>query len=150
MRHSIVLLLGLALFAGGCSRDKEAQRARGVVSRALPGALSYPGSSLVNYSAGEDAARIEFSTPAALKDVAAWYRQALALNGWEVQSDAVDQSGAVSIYAEKGKQPLWLTLRANVGGPGTTYTLMGAIVEADSTNAQRSGSSMSSNRIQRR
>jgi hypothetical protein len=150
MRHSIVLLLGLALLAGGCNRDKEAQRARGVVGRALPGALSYPGSSLVNYAAGEDAARIELSTPAALKDVAAWYRQTLALNGWEVQSDAVDRSGAVSIYAEKGKQPLWLTLRANVGGPGTTYTLMGAIVEPDSTDAQRSGSSMSSNRIQRR
>src|SRR5258706_16146726 len=83
------------------------------------------------------------------KDVVEWYREALPLNGWEVQSDAVDESGAVIIYAEKAKQPLWITLRANVGSPGTTYRLMGGVVEPDSTKAQ-SGSSMSSNHIQRR
>jgi hypothetical protein len=150
MRRPVPLLLAFALLATGCNRDRESQRARAVVGRALPDALAYPGSSLVSFSAGEDAAQIELSTPASLQEVAAWYRAVLPLNGWEVRSDAADRSGAVIIYAEKGTRPMWLTLRANVGGPGTTYTLMGAVVEPDSTKVQRSGSSMSSNRIQRR
>lgn len=133
MRRSVPLLVALVLLATGCNRDRESQRARAVIGRALPGALAYPGSSVVSFSAGEDAAQIELSSPASVQEVARWYREILALNGWEVQSDAVDRSGAVIIYAEKGKRPMWLTLRANVGGPGTAYTLMGAVVEPDST-----------------
>jgi len=144
------LLLVLFVLAAGCDSDREARRARAVVGRALPDALGYPGSSIVSYAAGEDAAKIELTTPAPLQAVAAWYREALPLNGWEVQSDAADRSGAVTIYAEKQQRPLWLTLRPNVGGAGTTYTLMGGVIEPDSSKAQRSGSSMSSNRIQRR
>lgn len=149
MRRALPLLLALLVLATGCDRDRESRRARGIIGRTMPEALAYPGSSLVSYSAGEDAAQIELTTSAPVEAVAAWYRQTLPLNGWDVQSDAADRSGAVTIYAEKHKRPLWVTLRANVGGPGTTYTLMGAVIEADST-PQRSGSSMSSNRIQRR
>jgi hypothetical protein len=150
MPRALPLLLALLVLAAGCDRDRESRRARGIIGRAMPEALAYPGSSLVSYSAGEDAAQIELTTPAPVQAVATWYRQTLPLNGWEVQSDATDQSGVVTIYAEKHKRPLWLTLRASVGGPGTTYTLMGAVIEADSAKAQRSGSSISSNRIQRR
>lgn len=132
MRRSVPLLLALLLLATGCDRDRETRRARSLVGRALQGALAYPGSAVVNFSAGEDAAQIELSTPASVQDVAAWYREALPLNGWEVQSDAADRSGAVTMYAEKGKRPLWLTLRPNVGGPGSTYTMVGAIVAGDS------------------
>ncbi len=149
MRRVIPFVLLLAVVATACNRDREARRARAVLSKALPQAMAFPGSSVITFSAGEDAAQIELSTMAPFKDVVAWYREALPLNGWEVQSDAVDESGAVIIYAEKAKQPLWITLRANVGSPGTTYRLMGGVVEPDSTKAQ-SGSSMSSNRIQRR
>jgi len=149
MRRVIPIVLSLAVLATACNRDREARRARAVLGKALPQAMSFPGSSVIRFSAGEDAAQIELSTAASLKDVTAWYRETLPLNGWEVQSDQVDRSGAVMIYAEKTKQPLWITLRANVGGPGTTYILMGGVVEPDSTKAQ-SGSSMSSNRIQRR
>lgn len=155
MHRSTFLLAAVVLLGTACNRDKEAARARGVIGRAMPDALSYPGSSIVGYSASDDAAQIELTTAAPVQEVAKWYREVLPLNGWDVQSDAADPSGALVIYAEKAKRPLWLTLRANAGGPGTTYTLMGGIVEtdstkADSTKAQRSGSSMSSNRIQRR
>lgn len=151
MPRSLPLLLAFLVLAAGCDRgEREASRARAVIGRAMPEALSYPGSALVSYSAGEDAAQIELTTPAPLDTVASWYRQTLPLNGWEVQSDASDRSGALTIYAEKTKRPLWITLRASVGRPGTTYTLMGAVIEPDSTKTQRSGSSISSNRIQRR
>jgi hypothetical protein len=36
------------------------------------------------------------------------------------------------MYAEHGQRPLWVTVRPNVGGPGSTYTMIGAIVAGDS------------------
>jgi hypothetical protein len=132
MRRSIPFFLALALLAAGCDRDRGAGQDRAFASRVLKGALAYPGSSVVSISAGSDAAQVDLSTAAAVQDVAAWYRQALPLNGWAIHSDAADQSGSVTIYADKGKRPLWITLRPNVGGSGSTYTLIGAIAAGDS------------------
>lgn len=136
MRRSIPLLLALALLAAGCDRERNAAQDRALAARALRGVLAYPQSSLVSLSAGNEAAELAFSSPAAVADVAQWYRQALTLNGWDVRSDIAQGDGTVSIYAQKDKQPLWVTLRPNVGGPGTTYTLVGAVVEPDSAKAK--------------
>jgi hypothetical protein len=38
----------------------------------------------------------------------------------------------MTLYAQKGDRPLWITFRPNVGGPGTTYTMIGEI-PVDST-----------------
>src|SRR5437764_1058271 len=116
----------------------------------LSSVLAYPQSTLAGVSAGEDAAQATFTTPAPLPRVTAWYREALRLNGWQVRTDQLMADGSIALYADSGRRPLWITLRATVGAPGTTYTLVGAILGADTTKAQRSGSSMSSNRIQRR
>jgi len=132
MSRSVLLLLVLALVAGACDRDRDAQKTREFTGRMLKGVLAYPQSTLVSISAGEDAAEMVLSTSTPVPGVAAWYRQALALNGWELRSDIVQRDGSVAIYAQKGTQPLWVTLRANVGGPGTTYTLVGAVSEPDS------------------
>src|SRR5258705_7434100 len=131
MRRSLPFLLALTVVSLGCDRDRGAAADRAFAARVLKGALSYPGSTIVSISAGADAAQVDLSTSAAVQDVAAWYRQALPLNGWEVRSDATDNDRTVTIYAAKGKRPLWITLRPNVGAPGSTYTLIGAIA-ADS------------------
>jgi hypothetical protein len=136
MRRSIPLLLALALLAAGCDRERNTAQDRALAARALRGVLAYPQSSLVSLSAGNEAAELAFSSPAAVADVAQWYRQALTLNGWDVRSDIAQGDGTVSIYAQKDTQPLWVTLRPNVGGPGTTYTLVGAVVEPDSAKAK--------------
>ncbi len=132
MRRSIPLCLALALLAAGCDREQDAEQARALAARTLRGVLAYPQSSLVSLSAGNEAAELAFSSPVAAADVAQWYRRALAANGWEVKSDRTFRDGTVSMYAEQGKRPLWLTLRPNVGGPGSTYTMVGAIVAGDS------------------
>jgi len=84
-------------------------------------------------SAGTDAAEVQLSSPVPVDRVAAWYREALPLNGWELKNEGKDKDGGVTIYAEKEGRPLWLTLRPNVGGAGTTYTLIGAIVDSTAT-----------------
>ena len=134
MRRSIPFFLALALVAAGCDRDRGARQDRAFAARVLKGALAYPGSTIINISAGSEAAQVDLTTTAPVQDVAKWYRQALTVNGWEIHNDAADHSGTVTIYADKGKRPLWITLRPNVGGAGSSYTLIGAIA-ADSIKA---------------
>jgi len=148
MRIRLSVLTALALVAA-CEHRGEEERTRETAAAALRGVLLYPGSTPITVSAGADAGQLVLTTPATLQDVATWYRRTLTLNGWELRSDAVLGDGGISISADRGRQPLWIILRPNVGGPGTTYTLIGAISRTD-TAAQRSGSSMSSKRIQRR
>jgi len=132
-RSTLFIVLPLfALLAAGCDRERNAEDARVLAARALRGALAYPQSTLVNLSAGTDAAELTFTSPAAAADVAQWYRRALAANGWEVKSDQTGRDGAIAMYAVLGQRPMWLTVRPNVGGPGSTYTMIGAVVAGDS------------------
>ncbi len=126
-------LLALVLVVA-CDRPKQPD-ARQLASRALQGALSYPNSTIINLAAGTDAAEVTLTTVDPIERVAGWFREALPLNGWQLRNEGKGAGGAVSIYAEKNGRPLWLTLTPNSGGPGTTYTLIGAIIEPDSAAA---------------
>jgi hypothetical protein len=130
MNRTLVALSLLALVAS-CDRPKEPD-ARQLASRALRGTLSYPRSTVVSVSAGTDAAEVTLTAGDPVDRIASWFREALPLNGWQLRNEGKGADGAVSIYAEKDGRPLWLTLRPNVGSPGTTYTLIGAIIEPDS------------------
>jgi hypothetical protein len=160
MSRLVALIVVAGCCAVACERPAERTKEREFAAKVLSGLLAYPRSSVVDVSAGSDAAQVTLATPAPVQEVATWYRQMLRLNGWDLVNDGVMGDGSVSIYAEKGKRPVWVTLRATAGGAGTTYTLIGAQLPQDSAAAptpapapppaQRSGSSMSSNRIQRR
>ena len=143
-----LLLVGAVCVA--CERPAERHEDRDFAAKVLTGILAYPQSSVVGVAAGSEAAQATLSAPDPVGQVAQWYRQVLHLNGWELESDVVAADGSISIMARKDKRPLWITLKPTVGGPGTTYTLIGADITQDTAGTQRSGSSMSSNRIQRR
>jgi hypothetical protein len=143
------LLVALSICLA-CDRPAEQTKEREFAAKLLQGLLAYPRSTLVTVTAGQDAAQVTLSAPAPAAEVSKWYREMLRLNGWDLQNDAVANDGSVTIYAEKGRRPLWIMLTAEAGGAGTRYTLIGAQLPQDSADAQRSGSSMSSNRIQRR
>ena len=157
LRSARTLTLVLVLLCVACDRPaaRHGEADREFAASTLKGLLAYPGSSLVTIETGQDAAQATFSAPAPVERVATWYREVLRVNGWDLQNDGVMKDGGISIYAEKGKRPLWITLKSD-GPSGTTYTLIGAELPRDSaaapvdTSAQRSGSNMSSNRIQRR
>jgi hypothetical protein len=87
---------------------------------------------MVSVSAGEEAAQLVMTSPDSVTVVAKWFLRALPLNKWDVKRTVDDRQGTVTIYAEQGKRPLWLTLRPNVGGSGTTYTMIG-VIPTDST-----------------
>jgi hypothetical protein len=132
------ILLAITLLITGCDRPDDSVRAREVASRALQGTLAYPQSSLVRVSAGEDAGEIMLTSPAPVSEIVAWYRQTLAANGWELKGEQQRQ-GQVTMYAEKAGRPVWITLTPNSGSPGTTYTLVGAIISPDSTKKDSAG-----------
>jgi hypothetical protein len=132
-----VLLLAIAV-AAACER-RRAPDPRPMVREALRGVLVYPQSLQIDMAAGEEAAQITLTTTDSIGRVASWFRRALILNQWTLQSDMTGNDGSVSIAAQRGKRPLWITLRPNVGGPGTTYTIIGAVVvDADSLRVQDS------------
>jgi hypothetical protein len=87
---------------------------------------------MVSMSAGSEAAQLVMSSPDSVTIVAKWFLEALPLNHWDVKRTTSDHAGNVTIYAEQGTRPLWLTLRPNVGAPGTTYTMIG-VIPTDST-----------------
>ncbi len=126
MSRASLLVLAL-LVAVACQRSGDPERARVLTGKALAGTLAYPRSSMVSLSAGDEAAQLVMSSPDSVRIVAKWFVDALALNHWDVKRTISDRSGTVTIYAEQGKRPLWLTLRPNVGGPGTSYTMIGVI-----------------------
>ena len=131
MRHLRTVLL-LLLAAGGACDRRRAPDPRLMVQRTLRGMFIYPGSVVVDMSAGEDAAQVTLTTSDSVEAVTGWFRRALELNAWVLQSDVTSER-SVTIVAAKGQRPLWITLRPNVGGTGTTYTMIGALLaEGDS------------------
>ena len=130
MPRSFILCALAALSVTACERRHEAE-SRDMAVRVLRGVLVYPGSSLVNFAAGTDAAQVQMSSSAPPDAIATWYRQTLRLNHWDLKSDGRLADGGITIYAEQGKRPLWITLHPTVGGPGTTYNLIGAQVVGD-------------------
>lgn len=130
MSRSFIFGLLAAVSLAACERRHEAA-SRAMAVRVLQGVLVYPGSQVVSVASGADAAQVELSSVAAPDAIATWYRQTLRLNGWQLKSDGRLGDGGITIYAEQGKRPLWITLHPNVGGPGTTYNLIGAQVVGD-------------------
>jgi hypothetical protein len=125
IRAALVLCIVAALL--GCDRPGSPEQTRRLAGQALQGTLAYPRSTMVSVSAGEEAAQLVMSSPDSVTVVARWFVRALGMNNWEVKRTLSDPNGTVTIYAEQNKRPLWLTLRPNVGGPGTTYTMIGVI-----------------------
>src|SRR5690349_1801425 len=158
MQRPLVPILFLAFGFTACHRPAEVSRQ--TVARSLKGVLVYPRSTVVDMASGDSAGQLSLASRANPDSVAQWFRSSLTLNHWVLQSDARQPDGSVIMYAERKSQPLWITIRQATGTVGTSYTVTGAIEgSADSTAAtavkapdstQRSGSNMSSKRIQRR
>jgi len=124
-RTAVLVFICAALLA--CDRPGSPEQTRRLAGQALQGTLAYPRSTMVSVSAGEEAAQLVMSSPDSVQVVARWFVRTLGLNNWDVKRNIADANGTVTIYAEQQKRPLWLTLRPNVGGPGTTYTMIGVI-----------------------
>lgn len=121
--HFVVALVLLA----ACDRPGDPARDREAVGRALSGTLAYPQSSPVTVAAGEEAAQLTMTSPDSVPVIVAWFRKSLPLNGWVIERETAGTGGAVTLYAQKGERPLWITLRPNVGAPGATYTMISEI-----------------------
>ena len=132
--HHFAVIVAVTLVAG-CER-RQPPDPHAMVQKTMHGVLAYPMSVQVSVSAGEDAAQVTMTSPDSVAKVAAWYRRTLATNGWTLTSDVTGADGSTTMSASQGKRPLWITLRRNEGAPGTTYTVIGAVVAGDSVTAK--------------
>jgi len=156
MRRPVFPLLLAAGLVAGC--DRTAPVSRHTIAQSLRGVLVYPRSSVVDLSSGDSAGQMTLASPDAPDTIATWFRINLAQNRWTLESDARQPDGTILIFAKRGEQPLWISIQRSSGGPGSNFTVTGAIAgSSDSTrvtpatdSTQRSGSSMSSKRIHRR
>ena len=128
----VLAFAAAAGLTGACKRGSDTTEQRQLAGRVLRGTLAYPNSTLIGVAAGADAAELRFTSPDSAAAVAGWFRQALPLNKWELEHDALNRDGSIVIFAKQGDRPLWITLSPNHGGQGTTYTMIGAVVEGDS------------------
>src|SRR2546430_1439163 len=111
-----------------------AVRRRGLPARSPPPCLAATVISritLVKAEAGDSAGQLILTTVDSLPLVTRWFRETFRLNAWTLQSDVTDRDGTITLYAEKNRRPVWVRIHANVGGPGTTYTVIGGIVSGD-------------------
>jgi len=132
MTRRLLSLVLAALAGGACERPSERDPGdRGMAGRIMLGVIVYPTSHVLTYATGEQAAEVVLTTPASLDEVVRWYRAALPLNAWDLKTQARERDGTITLYAEQHSRPLWVRLRANTGGPGTTYSLIGADVKGD-------------------
>ena len=138
MRHSAVILMLALAGAPACNRPQSPDT-RAMVQKSLHDVLVYPRSTVVDAASGTDAAQVTLTTLDSVGKVARWFREELTLNGWVLENDVTSGDGSIAITASKGSRPLWITLRRNVGGPGSTYTVIGAVVSGDSTSVADSG-----------
>ncbi|HSD30769.1 MAG TPA: hypothetical protein VLB49_02580 [Gemmatimonadales bacterium] len=138
MRRHLLLSFIFLVLTAACERRQEADP-RAMVQKAMRGVLVYPLSSEVSIAAGADAAQVTLASSDSIGKVARWFRQALQANGWTLVSDVTNADGSIAMSATQGNRPLWITLHSNVGAPGTTYTVIGAVVPQDSTAARDSG-----------
>jgi hypothetical protein len=123
-------------FVAGCERRRPPDP-HAMVQRTMKGVLAYPKSVQVSVSAGEDAAQVTMTSQDSAGKVADWFRRSLAAGGWTLTSDVTSADGSTTISATQGKRPLWITFQRNEGAPGTTYTVIGAVVAGDSVVAQQ-------------
>ncbi|HYS19789.1 MAG TPA: hypothetical protein VEO73_01750 [Gemmatimonadales bacterium] len=136
MSRVFVVWAVLTCAVGGCERRGQID-GRAVVQKAMQGVLAYPRSTLVSMTPGTDAGQLALTSPDAVETVARWFQMELPMNGWRLERDARARDGTVSIYAQKGSKPLWITLKPNVGAPGTTYTMIGAAIDSTKTDSAR-------------
>ncbi|HXF95635.1 MAG TPA: hypothetical protein VNI61_05990 [Gemmatimonadales bacterium] len=129
-----LILAGLLLLGAGCERPSErGARERELAARVILEGLTVPGSTVVSYGAGDEAAEVVLTTGLAPAQVVAWYREAMRLNNWELRQESRAPDGSVTLYAESrdGRRPLWVRVRPNAGAAGTTYSVIGAEVARD-------------------
>lgn len=159
MRSLPVAALAAALVLG-CTPDRPKLPSLPAAFAALP---LPPSPEYLGQSGSEDALMFTFRSVQPADSVAAYYDRLFAADtNYRMVNRNTGAEGEHAFYVEYQQRPLWVRIRPEAGNEGCIVELTGAVVATparpatDTTAAaadpaaQGSGSSMSSNRNQRR
>jgi hypothetical protein len=118
-----------ALALAGC-KDRPASEAVKTpdVGQVFPHLLVPPQATLVSRSGSEDALQLVFETPVAREQVLGYYRANLTRNPWQLIGDTPSEDGAVVLFAERNRVPLWIRIVGDSVGGGSRVEMSGALV----------------------
>ena len=160
MRYLPVAALAAALLLG-CTPDRPKVPSLPAAFATLP---LPPFPEYLGQSGSEDALMFTFRSLRPSDSVAVYYEHLFAADtNYRIVNRNTGAEGEHAFYVEYKARPLWVRIRPEAGNEGSIVELTGAVAaspapaarnRADSaapdSAAQRSGSSMSSNRSQRR
>jgi hypothetical protein len=160
MRSLPVAALAAALVLG-CTPDRPKLPSLPAAFAALP---LPPAPEYLGQSGSEDALMFTFRSVVPADTVAAYYERLFAADtNYRMVNRNTGAEGEHAYYVEYHARPLWVRVRPEAGNEGSIIELTGAVVAtpaavapprtdsaAADTGRQGSGSSMSSNRSQRR
>ncbi|MEP6573580.1 MAG: hypothetical protein ABJD11_12820 [Gemmatimonadota bacterium] len=96
------------------------------VSDVLPNLPIPQDAKVISRAGSEDALQIVFTTEATPDQMSAFYRTTFTRPPWHLVSDQKTADGALTLYAESGGPPMWVTIRSTAGESGSTVELSGA------------------------
>ena len=160
MRHLPVAALAAALLLG-CTPDRPKLPTLPAAFASLP---LPPVPEYLGQSGSEDALMFTFRSAEPSDTVAAYYERLFAADSnYRMVNRNTGAEGEHAYYVEYNGRPLWVRVRPEAGNEGSIVELTGAVVATPARSArsgadsaaldsavQRSGSSMSSKRSQRR
>lgn len=135
MRNILLLISAGVLALPACRPERAPPVKTPEVGEAFPALIVPPGGELVSRQGSADALQFTFRTAQPVADVAEFYRRMLGQPGWRIVSDMADPTGAIAIFAEGEKRPLWIRIAAD--STGTLVDLTGAVSGLDSTYARK-------------
>jgi hypothetical protein len=82
---------------------------------------------VVSRAGSEEALQIVLRSQQSPDDIALYYRSIFTHAPWHLVSDQQSPDGSLTMYAESGGPPMWVTIRKAVGTNGTTIEISGAV-----------------------
>ena len=140
MKKNLSLTIIIAGIVGlvGCSGDSEPE-VEPPVDLVFQGVPVLPLSTVVGQSGSASAVQTDLFAPAHPDSAAGWYRRRLIALDWEIESDNRTPDGVTTIYATRDGPPLWVILRPNGSVAGTSYSMIGALIDTVRVNEASGG-----------
>lgn len=134
------------LVVTACDSKPPAEAETPPLNEALPTIPLPPDATFISRQGSTDALQLSFRSTMSAEGVARFYRDMLSRPGFRLISDTEDSTGAIAIFAEGEKRPLWVRIKP--AGSGSLVDLTGAVTGRDSSYAERQQAARdSSNRL---
>jgi len=132
MRARTLGVVALTAVAAACAKPHERPAGAAARPNYLIGVPYLPQSVVQDTTGSPEAQQLVLLAPKPIDSVAAFYRRALPMTGWQIMGDIGDTIH-VSLYLVRDGRPLWVQIDAQGPESRVTLTAAGADTAAQQT-----------------